>query len=245
MWVALRFIPCVLLRTGLSRWEARALWLQAGCRRVLRIFDVQIQVSGPIPSRGLLVSNHLSYLDILVVSALMPSLFVAKGEVKNWPIFGWFARLAGTLFAERERRTQVGPLTNQIRSALAQGALLVLFPEGTSSDGQTILPFKSALLAPATDASHPLSGSVIAYELEDGDVGEEICYWKDMTFGPHLLNLFSKRRVKAFVRFFEMDRGTSDRKELTRQLHSKLLKLKESRPRSRETRTLFPGRTEA
>src|SRR5271166_2599342 len=110
-WLAITFLFRVLLRRTASPLKARAAWLQGGCRRVLRIFNVEIRALGPIPNRGLLVSNHLSYLDILVLSALTPCIFVAKREVKKWPVFGWFARLGGALFADRERRTQVEPLT--------------------------------------------------------------------------------------------------------------------------------------
>ena len=225
IWAAISYVPKVVLRSGSSGLEARASWLQAGCRRGLRIFDVEVQAAGPIPNCGLLVSNHLSYLDILVLSALAPSIFVAKRDVKSWPIFGWFARLGGTLFADRDRRTQVGQLTRELRTLLDRGALVVLFPEGTSSDGSTVLPFKSALLEPATNASRPVSASLIAYQLEDGNVGEEVCYWKDMTFIPHLLNLLSKRCIKASVCFAGPQPDRTNRKELARHLHAEVLKL--------------------
>jgi 1-acyl-sn-glycerol-3-phosphate acyltransferase len=223
---ALRFVPGVLFYSGSSDQGARALWLQTGCRRVLRIFNVEIQSSGTIPTQGLLVSNHLSYLDILVLSALAPSVFVAKLEVKAWPFFGWFSRLAGTVFADRDRRTQVGPLTRELRTILNHGALVVLFPEGTSSDGRTILPFKSALLESVTNSSYPLSASLIEYQLEDGNVGEEVCYWKDMTFLSHVINLLSKSRVKASIRFSKIRNGGATRKELARELHAEVLNLK-------------------
>ena len=91
----------------------------------------------------------------------LQALFVAKHEVKSWPVFGWFSKMGGTLFVDRERRTSVGETTNEIQSALDQGALVVLFPEGTSSDGKTVLPFKSSLLEPATRQSNPLfAGSI-------------------------------------------------------------------------------------
>jgi 1-acyl-sn-glycerol-3-phosphate acyltransferase len=194
---------------------------------VLGIFNVDVQAIGPIPTSGLLVSNHLSYLDILVLSALTPSIFVAKRDVKNWPVFGWFAHLGGTLFVDRERRTQVGGSTKALQDVLEEGALVVLFPEGTSSDGRSVLPFKSALLEPAANCSYPMSASLIEYHLEDGEVGEEVCYWKDMTFVPHLLNLLTKRRIEASVRFSEVQPGSKNRKELARRLHSEVLKLRE------------------
>ena len=207
--------------------EARAQWLQLGCRRVLRVFNAEVRSTGKVPRTGLLVSNHLSYLDILALSSLTPSVFVAKSEVRHWPVFGWFARLGGTLFADRERRLQVGELSKEVRAVLDSGALVILFPEGTSSDGQTVLPFKSSLLEPVTGCGHSLTASLIAYRLEDGDVGEEVCYWKDMTFVPHLINLLSKKRVEVAVQFSELRKGSTNRKELARQLHAEVLKLKQ------------------
>ena len=225
--LAVLYVFRVVLRTNQSLTEARAHWLQQGCRRVLRVFNAEVRSSGRVPQAGLLVSNHLGYLDILTLGALTPSVFVAKRDVKHWPIFGWFARLAGTLFADRERRSQVAELTKDMQSVLNSGSVVILFPEGTSSDGQTVLPFKSSLLEPATVCSYPLTTSLIAYRLDDGDVTEEVCYWKDMTLVPHLINLLSKKRIEVSVQFSQLRKASSNRKELARQLHSEVLKLKQ------------------
>ena len=205
---------------------ARALWLQRASRRHLRIFKFEAQVAGPVPSGGLLVSNHLSYLDVPVMASLTPAVFVAKHEIKSWPVIGWLARLAGTLFIDRGRRMDVAPVNAAVQTALDGGALVVVFPEGTSSDGQTVLPFKSSLLEPATRQIHSLSISLIQYELDDGDAGTEVCYWGDVTFFGHLLNLLSKRTFRASVRFAPIQSIAASRKELAQQLHSEMLKLK-------------------
>ena len=207
---------------------ARACWLQHACRRVLRVFNVSLRTSGPIPARGLLVSNHLGYLDILVLGAITPAVFVAKHEVRSWPVFGWFARLAGTVFVRRERRIGATRATAEIKQALNNGALLALFPEGTSSGGETVLPFKSALLAPATKRNQPLSAGFIRYALEDGSVADEVCYWRDMTLVPHLINLLGKGGISARVSFVQIQEGFGDRKELARRLHSEVMRLKEA-----------------
>lgn len=108
--------------------RARSLWLQQVCRRVLRVFKVEVTTQGPIPLKGLLVSNHLGYLDILVLSAVAPAVFIARSEVKRWPIFGWFAILAGTLFVRRPRRSDIArpsepaPSANSTTSAPASRA---------------------------------------------------------------------------------------------------------------------------
>ena len=205
---------------------ARAMWLQNSSRRLLRVFRIETQFTGDIPSSGLLVSNHLSYLDILVLSALAPCVFVAKREVKHWPVLGWFAKKAGTVFVHRELRAQASQTVDKIEAALQTGALVVLFPEGTSSGGESILPFKSSLLEPAARQTHPLAAGFLRYELNDGDVSEEVCYWKDMTLVPHLINLCSKRAVQASVYFSHLREGNADRKQLARQLHTEVLRMK-------------------
>jgi len=210
-------------RSGLA---ARAAWLQRASRRCLRIFKLQPQVAGPVPARGLLICNHLSYLDIVVLASLTPAVFVAKQDIKSWPVIGWLTGLAGTLFVDRERRTRVGQTNEEIRKALDEGVLVVLFPEGTSSDGQTVLPFKSSLLEPAAQQIHPLSVALIQYQLEAGEVGEDVCYWGDMTFFPHLLNLLGQRIIRASVRLAPFQQNIGDRKELARRLHAEILRMK-------------------
>ena len=206
----------------------RAKLVQLHGRRILRVINAEIKVSGSVPSNGLLVTNHLSYLDILVLGSLAPSVFVAKREIKSWPVFGWLTSLAGTVYVNREKRTHTGQAAQEIEAALHSGVLVILFPEGTSSDGKTILPFKSALLEPATRHPHSLSVGWIQYKIDDGEVGEEICYWKDMTLVPHLINLLSKRSVRASVKLAPLPNGSADRKELARQLHAEVSRLKDA-----------------
>lgn len=214
-------------RKNKSTLPARALWLQRHSRRVLKMFGLTPQVSGIIPARGLLISNHLSYLDIIVISAITPAVFVAKREVRSWPVLGLLARLGGTLFVDRARKMQVGETADEIQKALESGVLVVLFPEGTSTNGQSVLPFRSALLEPAAARTHPLFIGCIHYSLDDGDAGEEVCYWGDHTFFPHMLNLLGKQAVHATVRFAPFDMAMTDRKELAAKLREEVLKLKE------------------
>ncbi|MEI7534353.1 MAG: lysophospholipid acyltransferase family protein [Verrucomicrobiae bacterium] len=209
-----------------SKRAARANWLNFCCRRHLRIFGCTRQITGEVPTSGLLVSNHLSYLDILTLCASAPSVFVSKADVRRWPLFGWLATLAGTVFIERERRSHVGAVNQEIQSALASGMLVVIFPEGTSSDGTDVLPFRSSLLEPALRGHHQISTAWIHYALDDGDAKSEVCYWGDHVFFPHLLNLLGKKSVRATARFGKFQRTTEDRKQLAGQLREAVLKLK-------------------
>lgn len=117
-------------------------------------------------------------------------------------------------------------MNREIQDALDSGALVVLFAEGTSSNGDGVLPFKSALLEPAAESSLPLSVACIQYALDDGDAGREICYWGGHTFFPHMLNLLGKRTVRATVRFAEFPRTGADRKTLARELREEVMRLK-------------------
>ncbi len=224
--------------------QTRALWLHHLCRRLLPIFGMELNATGPVPGRGLLIENHLSYLDIIVLASRTPCVFVAKCEVAAWPVFGWFARRAGTIFINRRSRRDAVRATEEIRAALDEGALVVLFPEGTSSDGTTVRMFKSSLLEAAAgeipnskfqipnkfqtpNSNPPLSISVAAlnYELSDGEAAQDVCYWGDHTLVPHLLKLLSKRRVRASVSFARVQNTWRDRKKLTAQLHAEVTAL--------------------
>jgi lyso-ornithine lipid O-acyltransferase len=210
---------------GETKARARAEWLQWASRRVLRVLGVTPRVVGPIPTAGLLVCNHLSYLDILVLAACTPCAFVAKQEVRNWPVFGWFARRAGTIFVARDKRLPAAAANQEIEAALQTGVVVVIFPEGTSSGGDTVLPFKSALLAPILRRPQTLTASRLAYELSEGDVSVEVCYWRDMTLAPHLLNLLGKPVIRAAVKFQPVPVVAQDRKELARALHAQVMAL--------------------
>jgi 1-acyl-sn-glycerol-3-phosphate acyltransferase len=168
----------------------------------------------------------LSYLDILVIASITPAVFVSKSDVRQWPVIGWLTALAGTVFIERERRTHVGPINREIAATMDAGALIVVFPEGTSTDGEEILPFRSPLLEPVTKGGQPISIGYLHYELDGGDARNEVCYWGDHTFFPHAVNLLGKKHVRATMRFGTFQRTTDDRKELALQLRAAILKLK-------------------
>jgi len=208
---------------------ARAAWLSRSSRRHLKIFGYSASVSGDIPTHGLLISNHLSYLDILAISSVTPAVFVSKAEVRRWPLFGWFAAIAGTVFVNRERRTQVGAVNREIEAALAAGALVVVFPEGTSTDGETILPFRTSLLEPAARGDHEISVGWLHYEVPGGDARRDVCYWGDHSFLPHVLNMLGQKSIHATLRFGKFKRSTDDRKVLAGQLHEAVQALKDGR----------------
>lgn len=126
-------------------------------RQVCKLFGIRLNIEGSVVQDRpvLLVSNHTSWLDITVLSAVAPLSFVAKKDVARWPFVSSLARLQRTVFVDRERRSAVGETTNEIMARLATGDTVVLFAEGTSSDGNRVLPFKTSLFAAAKPTAKP------------------------------------------------------------------------------------------
>jgi lyso-ornithine lipid O-acyltransferase len=187
-------------------------------RVLCRLFGIRIKVIGkPVENRGvLMVSNHASYLDPVVLSAVSRASFVAKAEVRTWPLFSTLAKLHRTVFVDRARRSQIGAKRDEIRERLTSGDALVLFPEGTSSDGNRVLPFKSALMGAAETefaadgAGHvrhvPVQPVSIAYTGVHGiPMGREnrplFAWYGDMELAPHLWECFVTGPVDAVVEF--------------------------------------------
>jgi len=208
-----------------ARLHARAAWLHRWSRFACRVLGIRVTTRGSMPSSGLLVSNHLSYLDIVVLSSIRSCVFVAKRDVAAWPLFGWLAYAAGTIFVDRERRLSSVAVVNFIRDAIAGGSLVVLFPEGTSSDGSTVLPFKSALLDSAVQLRCPVAAAAIEYALDQGSVANEVCYWRDMTLVPHLLNLFFKREIRSKCSFTPSKIRSGNRKEIASELRDEVISM--------------------
>jgi 1-acyl-sn-glycerol-3-phosphate acyltransferase len=122
-------------------------------RLVCALLQVRIRNDGAPPRRSVLIlSNHVSWLDILAITAVTPAIFVAKSEVAGWPLIGWVARARGTVFVDRRRRQQTSAAMAAIATYLAEGQPIVLFAEGTSSDGNHVLPFRSALVGAVREA---------------------------------------------------------------------------------------------
>jgi len=208
----------VKLATGRRDAASRAVVLHTWSARMLRRLNVSLSVEGTPPTQGLIVSNHLSYLDILVFSAAAPCAFVAKREVRSWPGVGWIATLAGCIYIDRSRRSATHSIQPAIHAALAGGSRLVLFPEGTSSDGKRLLPFRSSLLQPAVADEAPITAARLLYELDDGDPANDVCYWGDMALVPHALRLFARSGVRASLRFGARARVFTSRKEAAEKL---------------------------
>jgi 1-acyl-sn-glycerol-3-phosphate acyltransferase len=198
-------------------------WLHESCARGLAAINLQVLTTGQLPSRGMIVSNHLSYLDILVFSAAMPCVFVSKAEVEGWAIIGRYARWAGTVFVRRHDRP-AARANISVADSMHSGVPVMLFPEGTTTDGHRVLRFHSTMLQPAIDASATVTPCAITYELDNGD-SQEVCWWGDVALLPHLWNLLGKKAVRARIAFGEPLPAGSDRKQLSHVLRHQVVLL--------------------
>jgi 1-acyl-sn-glycerol-3-phosphate acyltransferase len=168
-------------------------------------------------------SNHVSYIDILVLASLYPSMFLAKREIASWPVFGWIARGAGTVFIDREQAKDVVRAGRELSARLGLGLPVTIFPEGKSSRGVTILPFQPSLLEPAARASVPCWAVSISYETEGSALppSRTICWHDSESLATHFPRLLGLKRVVARVRFGEPAIVSTDRKALASALWEK------------------------
>ena len=188
-------------RSGPARRRALTGWW-AG--KLLRIVGVAVRVEGDPPAGGagaVIAANHVSWLDIFAVQAVHPTRFVAKSEIRDWPVAGWIAERAGTLFIRRGLRRDTARINELVHTALAQGDCVGLFPEGQTSEGDTLLKFHSSLFEPAVANGAHVQPCAIRYERADGTVCREVSYVGERTFPQSMGLVLRQRGVVARLAF--------------------------------------------
>jgi 1-acyl-sn-glycerol-3-phosphate acyltransferase len=209
-WIVWRFSA----RAG-SHLRVRLMGIWA--RAALRIMGFRVQCEGTPPKVPFfLVTNHLSYMDVLVLWGQVDVYFLGKAELAQWPGIGPLIRAAGTMFIDRTRKTAVLPAVEAIKQRLALGNGVVVFPEGTSSSGGRILRLRRNMFEVALRADMPVHVGCLHYEIPDTryPVEMKLCWWGDMTFTDHLLGVFRIPRVNARLRFAAEPVTGSSRREL-------------------------------
>lgn len=189
-------------------------------QKFLRILKVKLRPSGMLPICGhegaIFVANHISWLDILVILAVYPAYFVAKIEISTWPILGRLCRNVGTLFIEREKRADTLRINQQINSALKNGHLIVIFPEGMTSDGDVLRHFHASLLQPAVTAEILLYPVAIRYRNSDGSRNLSVAY-VNVTILQSLIQILAEPEIQVELIFREPIPGAGrNRRELAR-----------------------------
>jgi 1-acyl-sn-glycerol-3-phosphate acyltransferase len=186
-------------QTRAERGAWRALW----ARRVLNSLGIEMVVNGPLPSTGLVAANHLSYVDVLALGSVVPGIFVSKAEVRGWPLVGHLIDRGGTIFLQRESARAAAEANRSVSTTLAEEVPVVLFPEGTTTAGDHVLPFHGALFEPAVRQGAAIWPACISYHLRNGeDAAHTVAYHGDDTLLPHLIRLAGARhQIVAHVRF--------------------------------------------
>jgi 1-acyl-sn-glycerol-3-phosphate acyltransferase len=179
--------------------------LQSWSRRLLAILDIGVLAEGQPPARDgnacLIVANHVSWLDIFVLNAVLPARFVAKSEVRGWPLVGWLCRRTGTIFVDRALRRHAAAVNRDVACLLIRGHCVSLFPEGTSSDGRRVGHFHSALIQSAINAGTALVPVALRYRHEDGGHCDAPAYVGDMTLSGSIWRVLRSRRFDASLSF--------------------------------------------
>lgn len=201
--------------------------------QLLNLLGVRLFLHGKPPVLGeralMLVSNHVSWLDIFAINAIVPARFVAKAEVRRWPVVGWLSARAGTLFIERARRQDTGRVNGAVTAALSAGDVFAVFPEGTTTDGSTLLKFHASLLEPAREAGATVQPVALRFERSDGTLCTECAYDGDKSLWRVLMGMTSQREILAHVCFLDpLYPEDRHRRDLARESREAIL------------RTLFP-----
>ena len=154
-----------------ERLRRRGVLFRRWCRTVLRVAGIRLLARGRCPeSASLVIANHLSYLDVMVLGAETPMVFVAKSEVASWPVVGPLCAFVGTLFIDRTSRAGLPAVTNSVANLMAAGIRVMVFPEGTTTAGDQLLPFRPALLQPAIDQGAAVACATLLYETPPGSI---------------------------------------------------------------------------
>ena len=195
------FIASVVFRLTPKSWHDRI--VQRWSQKILAMLGVEYQLRGNMPdmaTRGvILISNHMSWLDIWLIYAIRPVRFISKADVRNWPVIGWLAQQSGTLFIQRERRHHTAAITRLAAELLTRGDCIGLFPEGTTTDGFSLLPFHSSLFQAAVIHQAPVVLLAIRYHLPDGSIDTVPAYTGGITLLDSFRAVLARRRIQVEI----------------------------------------------
>jgi 1-acyl-sn-glycerol-3-phosphate acyltransferase len=236
---------CITVLRAPNRWKIVSRITRKFTVLLTALLHIRIVVVGNERSlkRGgfVIISNHVSYVDGIVLGSIFPIVFVSKNEVKSWPIVGQWNRLCGTIFINRQRKEKVPSMVEEMTRKLKQKANILLFPEGTSTNGERMLPFQTAPLAAPLRSRSVIVPVTLAYRsIEEKPVtvaNRDLIYWYgDMDFLPHFWRLMSLRSIEAVVTIqpsiecAHYQKNSSGRKKLAEDCYNSVL----GRPRAND-----------
>jgi 1-acyl-sn-glycerol-3-phosphate acyltransferase len=189
--------------------EQRAEWLHKFCTRAMREVGIVMRVEGTFPERGVVISNHTSYLDVMTFAAFHRCVFVSKSEMADVPLLGWMTTMAGTVYVERGRGGSAQRAKGGMEAAAEAGLPIVIFPEGTTSNGTTVLKFHSGILGQVLEAGQEVTAAFVSYRLTEDNgpnatIENDVCYWgDDVSLFRHIYGMLGLRGIEVIMRIGE------------------------------------------
>jgi 1-acyl-sn-glycerol-3-phosphate acyltransferase len=216
-WLAVVFIP--------NKIYWRQVIFNLWAKGFARIAKMKVEVVGSPPKAPFfLVCNHLSYVDIPALRYAVEGIFVAKGEIRGWFLAGRIVRDMGNIFINRQKNRDIPRAGQEIIEHLDAGEGVMIFPEGTSTKGENVLPFNSSFLEFAARTDLPVSYCSISYITPANEIpaSEAVCWWDETVFINHMLRLFSVKEFTAVINFGDAPVSNPNRKILAKELHEKV-----------------------
>ena len=206
--------------------------VQAWARTLLKRLDVQVRVVGTPPQAGplMLVSNHISWVDIVALHAICHCRFVAKADVRRWPVIGTLATGGGTLYVQRESRRDAMRVVHHMAQALRDGDILAVFPEGTTGDGDSVLPFHANLIQAAISADAPVQAVAIRFvDTKSERSSRAVSYTGDESLVSSIWRTLAAQQLCAVVSFGRVQRADGrDRRTLAQELRKEIVAMRQA-----------------
>ncbi len=206
---------CLLILVTTKNQQERI--IRFWCKRLLSIFEIKVEVTGletylVNQKKYLMVANHISWMDIIVIQSIKPCIFVAKSDVASWPLFGWVAQMTGTIFIKRDKVSDIKKALKKMKRRLIKRSVCI-FPEGTSTSGRYLLPFKSNLFQSSIDTNKSILPLCLRYE-QNNTYSDKAAFVDDMSLVDSINKIKQEKDIYVIVEVLQPIRPRYNRKEL-------------------------------
>lgn len=206
---------CLLIFISTKNQQERI--IRFWCKGLLSIFEISVEVTGLESNlvnqkKYLMVANHISWMDIIVIQSIKPCIFVAKSDVASWPLFGWVAQMTGTIFIKRDKISDIKKALKKMKRRLIKRSVCI-FPEGTSTNGRYLLPFKSNLFQSSIDTQKSILPICLRYE-QNNSYTDKTAFVDDMSLLDSIIKIKQEKDIRAIVEVLQPIRPRYNRKEL-------------------------------
>jgi 1-acyl-sn-glycerol-3-phosphate acyltransferase len=192
------------------------------CQGLLKCLNIHVKACGELPnddtSNTMFVANHISWTDIHALNSIIPLRFIAKSEISNWPVFGYLVKSSGTIFINRSRKKDAIRIVETAAEILLDGDNIGFFPEGKTTDGTTIAPFKSSIVQAALNANSTIQPIAIKYPKPNGGINTSVAYAGETSLGESMANILKQKKPIVELHFL----SPINTKDKSRQMVTKL-----------------------